>query len=427
VGARKAKGNILLFSESHCVPAADCLEEMRAFLDDKNMGGASCASIAAEPERNTNLQRMEHQVFEEGFAAFRTGDHWLKVLVHGFAIRRGIYEEVGEFEYRHGQFAEWALAAKLHSKGIEVGRAEKSRVYHYYSSDLGKIEEFIGDFTSGEISYRESHPAEYCERYFGMASEWSRRESFRRTVARLACQTVFRGKAGLRAYRDCISQYGTTTLWGIDWHIYKARLATRFSKAMVYCCRFWPKRRYRAYRDHWEKVINYYRLKAIAAFLSKPRSEMSDADHDDLITREERLIGFDSIETYKCESFRWCKPVSMIEIGPRDRAYELELQILDFRPERLPQQLLVLLDGEKILQCKTNTRAQKIRFRVESESSRVRSGQHYVTLVCNTYQPKNYGSGDSRTLGLPISSIRLSPVLDVAEPGDVTQSSIATG
>src|SRR5262249_19569437 len=136
LAAREARGEFLILTESHCIPEPDFLEAMDRFLASSSWDGACCRSIPICPNA---LARMDHVTFEEGYQIFREEGDWRKVNVHGFAIRRQTYLDVGGMPGQYDKFAEMILAAALRDRGCRLGYAEAAAVRHLYRGDLRDV------------------------------------------------------------------------------------------------------------------------------------------------------------------------------------------------------------------------------------------------------------------------------------------------
>src|SRR5262245_51993173 len=87
-GLRAGSGEYLFLTESHCMPAPDCLEAMDRFLAaNPHLAGACCESV---PAWETAYQRIDAMTFEEGFRHFIRNNDWRKLSVHGMALRRDL-------------------------------------------------------------------------------------------------------------------------------------------------------------------------------------------------------------------------------------------------------------------------------------------------------------------------------------------------
>lgn len=167
-GARAARGRWLLFTEGHTVAEPDCLSSLLEYLTEPTSSYAG-AAIRSLPDGSSNpISKCERRWYADGFDEWSREGDWRKVTVRGFAIRRDAYLEAGGFEHRFGCFAETALAATLAHRGDRLGYAPAAAVKHYDATELGPLLSYVREYREGELAYRASHPADYCERYFGV-------------------------------------------------------------------------------------------------------------------------------------------------------------------------------------------------------------------------------------------------------------------
>ncbi len=412
IGARRARGKLLFFTEAHCLAEPDCLAEMMQYFATHLADGARCRSIPADTDKNF-LARMEERTFGETFQEAIAEDHWLKFLVHGSAIYRDLYLAEGGLEYEFGQFAEWALAAKLHSQGYRLGYASKPAVRHYYMGRLSDLFLFIRDFTHGEIGYRAKSPADYCEHYFGRAPEWVERESYRPMVAR----SLFQALLSL-LFRDALSsqlkfllRYGPTALFGLRWHLWLASLTLNFSRLKIWQRRFDTNRCYEAYRAYWQQAIHYCRLEAIADYLASSTPVWPETyQYHPAELPEEHLVGFHAVEAWHGQTFRWSEPVALIQVSLPKGSYEVTIRLLAIRPADLPLCFSIFFDNHHVPIVSTESSGGPISFRLDPTMFADNTGPHHLVLACNPLRPWQFGSTDQRELGLPISQILFRPI-----------------
>ena len=98
---------------------------------------------------------------------------WRKILDQCFVVRKGAYDEAGGFRAALGHFAEWHLAARMHSKGDRIGYAPLVRVWHHYVGDCRELVEFSTDFARGEMTYHATFAEDPVKRT--STSQWSGR------------------------------------------------------------------------------------------------------------------------------------------------------------------------------------------------------------------------------------------------------------
>lgn len=419
VGARRARGRLLFLTEAHCVPDPDCLEKIVHHFATQPDVGARCRSVGANIDTSV-LTRLEHRLFEESFAQALQPGHWLKVLVHGFGIYRDAYLAAGGLEHEFGQFAEWALAARLHNRGIRVGYAPNATMRHYYLGHLHEAFRFIRDFTHGELLYRTRNPAGYCERYFGRAGEWAQRASYRTSPARALCRAVVRtGSNGLwpprlatYGYRQAValSRWGPTALLGIRWHLWKARQALAMTRLRVWWWRSDDERGYRAYRDHWAAIIRYCRLEFLATYPPSATPAPPDCWRYELArVEEDRLVGFYEPESWNGQEFRWSEPAALLEVSIAPGSYEVTLGVLTGGRVRRDAQPTVFFDGHKTRAYSADVSGRSVSFRVDPSMFDSAAALHHLVVVSPPRRPTWYGSSGARLLGLPLHTVEFRP------------------
>jgi hypothetical protein len=166
-GARAARGEWLLFTEGHTVAEPDCLSALLGYLADRESSHAG-AAIRSLPDGSSNpISKCERRWYADGFDEWSREGDWRKVTMRGFALRRQAYLDAGGFEHRVGCFAETALAATLADRGDHLGYAPAAAVKHYDATELGPLLAYVREYREGELAFRASHPADFCERWFG--------------------------------------------------------------------------------------------------------------------------------------------------------------------------------------------------------------------------------------------------------------------
>ena len=148
--AGRADADLLLFSESHCIPQPDAV----SYLVEQIDGHPDWAALSA-PTRalaDNPLAEIERDVYSRDIHGKLSHD-WLRVLDQCFLIRREAYDLTGGFRGAYGHFAEWLLAAAMRLRGLRIGVAERAVVSHKYIGDYDELERFTTDFAYGQIKY----------------------------------------------------------------------------------------------------------------------------------------------------------------------------------------------------------------------------------------------------------------------------------
>ena len=136
-GAATAKGEILFFTDSDCIPHRDWLEKgLSGFKEEKI--GAVCGSYGiANPE--TRLARgvhgeilyRHHHLMPERPKAFGS---------YNFGVRRAVFEQVGGFlgQYRHASGEDNDLSYKILNSGYDIYFVRDCLVDHMHPERVGR-------------------------------------------------------------------------------------------------------------------------------------------------------------------------------------------------------------------------------------------------------------------------------------------------
>src|SRR3989344_4952052 len=149
--ARLAESELLLFTESHCVPKKTALSSLLAVAaEHPEWSGFSCHTA---PITHNLLSEIEAEIYVTHIRQELESSGGLKVIDQCFLIRRAAYFEAGGFRPSFGHFAEWLLAAELHRLGKTIGFYPHTVIGHYYIGDLNELGAFTTDFARGQIKY----------------------------------------------------------------------------------------------------------------------------------------------------------------------------------------------------------------------------------------------------------------------------------
>ena len=188
--AEAASGEMLFFTESHCLPESGTLASADAVAhENTEWAGFSGRSI---PITGNLLSEIEAEWYGPEIE-FGMNEHpWRKVLDQCFVVRRSAYFQAGGFDPAFGHFAEWLIAARFYALGLKIGYAPTVRIHHVYIGDFGVWQRFTADFVRGQMAYLAVEPNDPLTTMFDEVPEWSRRHMLRRSVARRVCRMLLR-------------------------------------------------------------------------------------------------------------------------------------------------------------------------------------------------------------------------------------------
>lgn len=363
LGAREAQGLYLFFTESHCIPDTDCLREMDRYLREHAVDGACCRSV---PVCYNALARADAAQFELGFRQFRREADWRKVNIHGFALRRDVYQLVGGFQDRYDQYAEMVLAAELRDAGARLGYAAGAAVQHHYRVAIHEIAACADGFVRGELQYLSEHGTtdrigfsylEMCaatveSRAAGTECRRHEWQQLRRRVLRgdFSAWPLFwvLGRAMLQEgwLGDAWARY---ELWRSRWACWRARHdddLLQAAHARLFAA---------AVRDAWR------RLRHTIARPAPVRSEF-DCGPDQLPA--DWLYGFYPLEAIEGRHFRWTRPAAGIDLPIPPGDYEIVIDTGCLRP--WPASLRWTLCGRPIPDADIHRAADRCHLRIKA-------------------------------------------------------------
>jgi predicted dehydrogenase len=407
--ARAARGRLLLFTEPHCLAEPEHLDELLAHLAKTGEVGACGRSVAISPN---GLARMEQLLYDEGFSTWSQPGHWCRVILRAFAIERAAYLEAGGYETKYGRFAEFALAAKLHSTGKRIGYAPGAAVEHLYTTSFRELIPPIEDFLVGEIHFRADYPAAYCERYFGVPEEWAGRAELSRSGARTALRLTARALLRPSSWRSGAARpLLATAIRLLPTALLGARPAlanaeVRFALGRLRCSlwRFDERRLERAYRDAWKWMARRARLRVIAALPPRPPEPSEESTFSLADLPDQRLFGFHRAERANGTSFRWSRAIAYAEVPVQPGRYRVEIDTGGLRdPRSLGVQ--VFFNGRRIRGSRLDLGSSRIAFTVKP-SHFSGSDPQRLSLVAAPFRPAEVADSDeTRELALPVSSV----------------------
>lgn len=397
-GARKARAEFVIFTESHCVPEPECLRELDRYLRMHSIDGACLRST---PVCHDAMANVDARLFESGFREFRREGDWRKVNVHGFALRRESYLRSGGLQHQYHNYAELVLAAALRDAGVRLGYAAAAGVQHHYHASLEEVVELIASFVAGEIQYRREHgsTARIGFSFLDMSAVELESPRVLWECARAEWERLKRGARRL----DFSSAIGLAATWSRWW--LHGTLGLRCAKWQVAWkhlqCRLWswhPARLEVAYLGLTRAAVRCaWRFdQCHAAPVATPPDESRCWAIDEL--PEDWLYGFHPLEPAGDRTFRWSRPAAGIDLPLASGMYEVTLETGKIRP--WPESLRWTLAGVPIERANIELQQDCVRLRLTISELRP-FGRQTLAWSC---QP--WDVADLRPLGLPVFTVR---------------------
>jgi hypothetical protein len=437
LGATKARGKYLIFTEAHCWPEPDVIARCREAIDtNPDWAGFSCRSL---PITHNRLSEAEAVMYEADIEFAMQVHPWRKILDQCFVTSREAYERCGGFQPQFGHFAEWLLAASYFRQGYKLGYFPTARFHHYYSGSLGELNDFTRDFVVGEVSYfSEAHGQAQNDLEAGLEDgllelpeEWICQGNLDRDMSRAVLHLAMQSLRSPRwkAYRYLPRQVIEIGRW-IPTAISGDRIARLCASAAAIVARIslqlavaagprdWLHDRFRKYIA---ALIHTQRLEAIGT-LRRARHNIPQPGYvglgPDALAAD--AAGFYPLEKYQGDDFRWSETAAAVRVfaaaGPQDIS-------IDCIPAR------------DLMDTRSDFRFYIDRVRVRRSQMSIEGGRIRIALDLN--QPRTFILGwtclpfpavaDPRQLGLPIKRIELigSHIEDLAPRRDRFQFAAA--
>ncbi len=157
VGAARARGQFLFFTELHCWPEPDVLGKcLHAFTTHPEWSAFSCRSIRITHNRLSNAEADMYEAdIEYGMKSIRGARSSTNASSRAVTFTT----QCGGLKSEIGHFAEWVLAANYSELGHKIGYVPEARLHHYYVGQLAELRVFTRDFITGEMRYfaKETH------------------------------------------------------------------------------------------------------------------------------------------------------------------------------------------------------------------------------------------------------------------------------
>jgi GT2 family glycosyltransferase len=129
----RAGGELLLFTESHCLAYPEWVADyLRLFEQDRVQVANGSIQVAPSDSWSSRCEKAQHDSRDRRFSALGIADSYLDF--HNTGIRRRCFERIGGLSTDLPQIAEFELGARLHQAGNEIVRFERSTVYHFNNS-----------------------------------------------------------------------------------------------------------------------------------------------------------------------------------------------------------------------------------------------------------------------------------------------------
>jgi hypothetical protein len=428
VAAEAARGELLFFTESHCLPEPETL----AAADDvarlhPDWAGFSCRSV---PITHNLLSKVEAETYGRDIEFGMTQHPWRKVLDQCFVVRTSAYFQAGGFDATFGHFAEWLIAARFHALGLTIGYAPDVRIHHVYIGKLGEWRRFTADFVEGQMRYLALEPGDPLGAMFDEVPEWTGRHNLEREAARRVCRMLLAdlrdsGASGGRGRRlSALRRWHWRVLrsWLVravagDTNVLIRAQLRHFSARLGLQLDLLRRDRARA-EEHFARCCAAIATVERTRFLRRRSRDLGrnatgrPPPGAESLGRAGRWapgrldevhgVGFHASSGNGAEAIRWSEPAAYVELPLAPGAYGIGLNLLFPPPVRGEQQLRFYLDEKPVPSENVRIHDDQVELRIDIPES---SSVTRLGWVCAAHRAE----GDHRALGLPVVSLTWAP------------------
>jgi hypothetical protein len=407
VGAARARGQFLFFTESHCWPEPDILEKcLHAFTTHPEWAALSCRSI---PITENRLARAEANMYQADIEHGLTVHPWRKILDHCFVTRRDRYQECGGLRSELGHFAEWALAAEYFGLGHQIGYLPEARLHHYYIGRLAELRAFTRDFITGEMKYLAKESRDHGGHLLEVPAEWICRGSWDPRLAQSLLRIAMHDMLTPSAARPRQPRMFTRTLvrWLMPAIVGEgaAQIGTAVKKcwalAAVNLAMVGPRARLdAAFKNYIASLIDHQRLECIKSE-RRARAKAATMPHVDSTSGwnvfAPENAGFYPIEVFQETRFRWSETAAIMSTWMPEGQHRIRIECLPVRSLVRGADLQFYFNERPLPAQDVSIGLETIEIKLDLDRSR----HSTLAWTCRPFP----AAGDRRWLGLPVKRI----------------------
>ena len=424
-GAKHAKGQILFFTESHCLPEADILAILEeTFAARLDYAGFSCHSLRVT---HNILSVIEADMYEKDIQ-YGMSHPWRRILDQCFAVRVEDYHAAGGFDPQFGHFAEWVLSARMHQQNKMIGYLPDANIHHYYSGEVHELIEFTLDFVRGELLYHANGYGDATRSYFTEPDEWRSRYNWLTQYSASMLRVLWLDYLNL--VKDFLKTPGVNQFVKILKYIYRQNIPIRYRVVLN-----WFAQKYfgssvkmwissvrlkllvlliqgliilqlnknllvRLFLQIIDALIQYEGIHFVNEWVKNQKIVEIPPQNSLLwkpdVSQNYPTVGLYTPETWEGQAFQWSQPVGLVETKLDPGQYGFTIDWLPIKPICN----LRIYVNEKAVSFQVNNYSAKGDFELDADSL-VR-----FVWTCEALKPPK----DKRILGLPLKQISILPL-----------------
>ena len=411
VGAARARGDFLFFTEAHCWPEPDVLEKCsQAFSAHPDWAAFSCHSKRITHNR---VSDAEADMYEADIDYGMTIHPWRKVLDQCFVTRRDIYDRCGGLDSELGHYSEWVLAANYFQLGHTVGYLPDARLHHYYIGRLGELRTFTRDFITGEMRYFARGSSEPGRHLLEVPPEWICQGNWNtrlaRTLLRISARNVLTTALHPRRFLASVENFMRwlpAALTGTGAARAQAAVKVGWASTAARCIALVSSQASlsEAFKNYVAMLIDHQRLECIKSERSHQAKKAGNPQGDQTAgwnVFAPENAGFYPIEIFQETKFRWSETVAIMPAWMPKGQHRICIECLPVRPLMHGADLRFYFNERPLAAEDVSIGRDSIEIKLDLGDSR------HSTLAwsCLPFP----AVGDRRRLGLPVKRIVWSP------------------
>jgi hypothetical protein len=405
-GAEVARGDLLLFTESHAVPLATTAEKLLCHF---GRTGVETATL-----RSTHLPRPGLAALEEALGDRVRHERpperwWAGVSLRGLAVSRSLFHELGGFRTELERFAETALAIEMDRRGLRADEVPDAVVQHGDCRSVRELEPALLALGRGRRRYVEAGPRARVEPYVGAPGPGNRAvldAGLARSLSLALLRSLLDptgGAASRTAGARALLRWAPIVVAGAAGAALRPRVSARLSFLLCAVPLGNAASRLARFARAWSAVEACGEVQLLSrGALPPPGAPTRPLRFRPGESEDTDFVGFHAREADALGSFRWSEPAALwrLALAPGDYVGTLRVSVPPFDPG-----LRLLLNGRARAGRAT---PEGVEITLPRHCMR-EGGEQHLVLLSAPFRPARAGSTDGRTLGVAVRGLDLVP------------------
>ncbi|QWG25019.1 glycosyltransferase [Bradyrhizobium sediminis] len=406
-GAREAKTPWLLFVEAHGVPQRDSLSALAAWIS-ANPDGEACNFRIENIDGHlvAGLMRRWFADIQSGWAAPST---WRRLHRTAFAIRRDVFEEIGPFEAKYGQFAPPLLSARMDQSGHVISAIPTSVIMHDDAREMSAHHDDTANYVRGEMAARTANDPAFFERYFGPSPGQgpdmivSARQA-RSMIAGLVVAALHRPREAFQLLKQTCALWPAASM-GLRGRARLLAMRTRADELVAMRLPVTDGIRWTRFLAAHSRLIRTEQMYWIARNpLPSLQTRVGKRRWPIATIGQHAIVGLHALEHPGEEGFRWTQPAFLLRLALVAGKGELTLETRNVRPGIHVSDIVVVAGG-RMLSPQDIALDEAGNLKIDIKAPTPPPGEIDIVVIVRELAEPPADNAHGRRLGLPLFSI----------------------